>query len=87
MQLSFPTALALLGAGYYAFTRVQRPSVDVPMTADDLQKLERWHEHMAGARFALVVGLAGAGLLHWVSRPGAGARRSRFERFERTSLP
>jgi hypothetical protein len=85
MKPSLPIAVALLGAGYYVFTRSQKPPADVPMTADDFHALSRWHEHMSGARFALAFSLAGAGLLFWSSR-SARSRSPRFERFERTSL-
>ena len=84
MQQGFPIAIALLGAGYYVFTRAQKPPADVPMTADDFYVLSRWHDHMSGARFALAFSLAGAGLLYWLSRPSRV--KTRFERFERTSL-
>lgn len=68
MQL-LPLALAGLGAGYYVFTQAQRPH------DFDEVGMARWQEHMSGARFALVFGVGGAGLLWWTSKAGSGELR------------
>lgn len=70
-----PMALAALGAGYYIFTQMQKPS------GSDAHAVTEWQEHMSGARFALIFGASAGLVLWWVNREHEGPTVSRESLF------
>jgi len=59
--------LAGAGAGYCVLTLAQKPRRFADhATSFDLRNAAEWERHMRDAKFALLFGLGGGGLLWWM---------------------